>query len=64
MRLHLTSIIPLVTGLVLLLMGSMGSEGILMIAGVLLITWGIISHTKNVKIVRDEEKLRRHTRLN
>lgn len=58
MRLHLTSIIPLIYGLLLVAMGLHFDVWSIQLFGWICVAWGFTSHAKNVAFLREELRQR------
>ena len=58
MRLHLTSIVPFSVALALLALGFHYGSDLAVVGFFAFFGWGILSHTKNVLRVREEERAR------
>lgn len=56
MRLHLTSIVPFTVALALLALGFTFNNDYVLVGFYVFMTWGVISHFKNITTVRVEER--------
>ena len=57
MRNHMLSIVPLVAGIILTIIGSLANNMVIhwfiTIIGLMIIFWGLIIHSNNIKIIRN-----------
>lgn len=53
MRNHMLSIVPLIVGIILTTLGSFTNNMVITIIGLMIIFWGLIIHSNNIKIIRN-----------
>lgn len=53
MRNHMLSIVPLIAGIILTIIGSLANNMVITIIGLMIIFWGLIIHSNNIKIIRN-----------